>query len=226
MIQSIPTSSGVAPSGAVGGASNLTTAGAVPFVTSAGVLTQDSSLTWGNVNKRLLLGVETGSTNSSTRLAIVGGANSYGMAFKTSGVGTNMYLGLDSAAIGLDISNNAGTGIVRFVNGTSNILVGGTTDGNYKLDVQNSGSSGTLRVKDQTAVSGSTSVLIDIGAAQTAASTVLTISGGIRFNGTNTTGAGSALLGANSPAVTNTAPYTWIRATSSDGSTVYIPAWK
>lgn len=53
----------------------------------------------------------------------------------------------------------------------------------------------------------------------------------VSFDGTlryykNTTGAGTALLGTNSPAVTNTAPYTWLTMTSSDGSTVYIPAWK
>jgi hypothetical protein len=42
----------------------------------------------------------------------------------------------------------------------------------------------------------------------------------------NTTGAGSALLGANSPAVTNTAPYTWFKMMSSDGSTVFVPGWK
>jgi hypothetical protein len=47
-----------------------------------------------------------------------------------------------------------------------------------------------------------------------------------KFGGTNTTGSGSAALGANSPATTNTAPYTWIQAVSSDGSTVFIPAWK
>ena len=40
------------------------------------------------------------------------------------------------------------------------------------------------------------------------------------------TGAGSAALGANSPAVTNTNPYTWIKMVSSDGSQVYVPAWK
>lgn len=50
--------------------------------------------------------------------------------------------------------------------------------------------------------------------------------GDVVFHGTNTTGAGSALLGTNSPASTNTAPYTWIKAISSDGSTVYLPAWK
>lgn len=42
----------------------------------------------------------------------------------------------------------------------------------------------------------------------------------------NTTGTGSAALGANSPAITNTAPYTWFKLMSSDGSTVYVPAWK
>lgn len=42
----------------------------------------------------------------------------------------------------------------------------------------------------------------------------------------NTTGAGSAVLGANCPAVTVSAPYTWLKLYSSDGSTVYVPAWK
>lgn len=42
----------------------------------------------------------------------------------------------------------------------------------------------------------------------------------------DTTGGGSAALGANSPAVTNTAPYTWLKLKSSDGSTVYVPAFK
>lgn len=52
------------------------------------------------------------------------------------------------------------------------------------------------------------------------------LNGVVKFGGTNTTGAGTALLGTNSPAVTVAAPYTWIEAVSSDGSTVYIPAWK
>jgi len=42
----------------------------------------------------------------------------------------------------------------------------------------------------------------------------------------NTTGGGSAALGANCPAGTPGAPYTWVQATSSDGSTVYFPVWK
>ena len=42
----------------------------------------------------------------------------------------------------------------------------------------------------------------------------------------NATGAGSAALGANCPATTTTAPYTWLKMLSGDGSTVYIPCWK
>lgn len=50
--------------------------------------------------------------------------------------------------------------------------------------------------------------------------------GSPQFSGTNSTGSGTALLGGNSPATTLSAPYTWISAKSSDGSTVYIPCWK
>lgn len=42
----------------------------------------------------------------------------------------------------------------------------------------------------------------------------------------STTGSGSAALGSNSPATTTSAPYTWLKFKSSDGSNVYVPAWK
>lgn len=69
------------------------------------------------------------------------------------------------------------------------------------------------------------------GAAAVNKYAILVTNGVSRFNGnvqfgTDGTGAGAALLGANSPAATLTAPYTWITAKSSDGSTVYVPAWK
>jgi hypothetical protein len=53
-----------------------------------------------------------------------------------------------------------------------------------------------------------------------------TFAGDIKFAGKNLSGSGSASLGANSPATAPSSPYTWIRAVSSDGSTVWIPAWK
>ena len=79
-----------------------------------------------------------------------------------------------------------------------------------------------------------TGVKTTTGSTQATATTALTIKGETQiaiFAATpkftqNTTGAGSALLSTNCPAVTVTAPYTWITMISSDGSTVYIPAWK
>lgn len=40
------------------------------------------------------------------------------------------------------------------------------------------------------------------------------------------TGSGAPLFGTNCPASTLTAPYTWVKMISSDGSTVYYPVWK
>lgn len=53
-----------------------------------------------------------------------------------------------------------------YLNSSGNALFGGATNGNYRLDVQSSGSSGTLRVYDQTAVTGSTSLVVRAGAGQ------------------------------------------------------------
>lgn len=47
-----------------------------------------------------------------------------------------------------------------------------------------------------------------------------------RIAGNESTGAGAALLGANSPAGTLAAPYKWIAMRTSDASTVYFPVWK
>ena len=52
------------------------------------------------------------------------------------------------------------------------------------------------------------------------------VKGNVTFSGTNSTGSGSAALGANCPAITATAPYTWIKVIAKDGTTVYIPAWE
>jgi hypothetical protein len=54
----------------------------------------------------------------------------------------------------------------------------------------------------------------------------VTMTGTPRFNASNTTGAGSASLGANCPAATLGAPYRWIGITTADGSTAYVPCWK
>lgn len=89
-----------------------------------------------------------------------------------------------------------------------------------------SGSGGALTIAGGTSGSGTAGVINF----QTSGATSYQITAGNTFknvlSANESTGAGSALLGANCPAVTVTAPYTWMKLISSDASTVYIPVWK
>jgi hypothetical protein len=49
---------------------------------------------------------------------------------------------------------------------TGNVAIGTTTDGNFRLDIAASGSSGTLRVYDQTPTTGVTQLIVRAGAGQ------------------------------------------------------------
>lgn len=70
-------------------------------------------------------------------------------------------------------------------------------------------------------------VTINAGANSGSGTSGIIVLGSVtKYSGTNTTGSGTALLGSNCPASTLTAPYTWFKMQSSDGSTVYLPAWK
>jgi hypothetical protein len=68
-------------------------------------------------------------------------------------------------------SNTGGTVVsdVAMFSAEKNFNLGGLTDGGYRLDVQSSGSAGTMRVYDQTAVTGSTSLVVRAGAGQSGA---------------------------------------------------------
>jgi len=48
----------------------------------------------------------------------------------------------------------------------------------------------------------------------------------VKISTTNTTGSTATIFGSNCPAVTCTAPYTWLTIQSADGSTVYVPVFK
>lgn len=78
-------------------------------------------------------------------------------------------------------SNTGGTVVsdVAMFSAEKNLNLGGLTDGGYRLDVQSSGSSGTLRVYDQTAVTGSTSLVLTPGAGQSTNPLMNVDSGGI-----------------------------------------------
>lgn len=56
--------------------------------------------------------------------------------------------------------------LVAYKSGTGNLIIGGTTEQNFKLDVQTSGTSGTFQVWDKTATTGSTNFTLRGGAGQ------------------------------------------------------------
>lgn len=58
------------------------------------------------------------------------------------------------------------------------------------------------------------------------ASVSLPLVANVQFSGVNTTGAGTASLGTNCPASVPTAPYTWVRVLSSDGTVCFMPLFK
>ena len=153
--------------GAPGGASTLTTVGSIPFVTAAGVLGQSGNLFWDNANARLNLG-STVRANGQVLNMYESGNIRYGIGVATSalrfynpGTGNNTVFGTVSTADGSTFAEQ-----MRLVGATGNLLLGTTTDGNFRLDVAASGSSGTARVYDQTPTTGSTSLIVRAGAGQ------------------------------------------------------------
>jgi len=210
---------GTAVGGLVGGAANLTTAGAIPYVSSAGVLNQDATaLFWDAANNRLGIGtnapgltldvlgnarIDSGSGNAFLYLSGVSRANTGALIFTSAGFSGNYNstsidnnttgsaqanTALGSArlqigggaldwgganALALGYVNAGGTfatpNVLLTVRPSGNLLIGTTTDGNFKLDVATSGSSGTARFYDQTATTGSTRVVVRAGAGQSSA---------------------------------------------------------
>jgi hypothetical protein len=244
---------GASLGGYIGGALNLTTAGAIPYVSAAGILNQDpTAFFWDAANNRLGIGTATpgaplevvGQITSGTFTGSVAGSlvvtNAVNITaarldtasntgrfrlFNAAG-GTETFLSTDgtlsyiktgNVAIGtttddssnkLQVAGNArfftstaagrillggpgDTGDYRGIlaqsttglsissindgsawlpvfipSGTSNFIVGGSTNANFKLDVATSGSAGTARFYDQTATTGSTKVVVRAGAGQ------------------------------------------------------------
>jgi len=137
----IPMATGGGP---VGGATNLTTVGSVPYVSASGTLDQDAGFTYAPATDTLqlqTLSVTTISTGGP--LAIRGGGVTY-LVLGNGGASYMTFYGVGDISIG---DQSAG-------------------DGGFRLDVQKSGSAGTLRVYDQTASTGSTLAVVRAGIAQ------------------------------------------------------------
>jgi hypothetical protein len=181
----------------VNGSSNLTTVGAIPYVSAAYTLNQDAAnFFWDSANHRLGLG----DVSPIAKLVVIGdimfrqnGNSAVGTLRGDNvnqGPGGAIQLGTNNAAASRYVAfgsvPSASTGeatfteLARMAAATGNWLFGGTTDGNYKVDVQLSGSSGTLRVYDQTPTTGSTKVVFALGAADAASSDLLTNQGRTR----------------------------------------------
>ena len=154
-------------SGVVTGAASLTTVGAIPYVTSSGVLGQDAgALFWDATNDRL--GVGTNAPGVS--VDVIGTIRSLRSAGTAPGLqlfqsGIENWTISNVASVGnLTISASGSTAMT--ITPSLNTFIGGTSDGNYKFSVNTSGSTGTLRVFDQTATTGSTLAVIQAGQGQ------------------------------------------------------------
>jgi len=167
---------GDVPGGEVGGASNLTTVGAIPYVSAAGTLNQDpTALFWDAANNRLGVG-----TNApSATLEVSGSAPGFTVtrtsisAFTLDNSGSSWRLASTGNQALAFFANSAERG--RFASTTGNLLIGTTTDSNYKLDVAASGSAGTARFYGGSGVSDTTKVVVRAGAANVTGDKVIDI---------------------------------------------------
>ena len=165
---------GVIPTGnAVGGASNLTTVGAVPYVSASGILNQDASnFFWDATNHRL--GVGTNAPNTS--IEILGGDFS-NPAFRVRATGqTTKHLSfVENAGNGSYITTNGQEMYLRVSGGGAGIFFQ-PSSGTSAVTMLNSGATGigkgntsptgTLQVYDATASTGATTLTVKAGAGQ------------------------------------------------------------
>jgi hypothetical protein len=162
---------GTAVGGLVGGAANLTTAGAIPYVSSAGVLNQDATaLFWDAANDRLGIGtnapqvpihvlgsgtraIRVQSTDGQAYFSIIGGT--FGQIQNTTG---DFFL-TNSAATGSLVFRTNETERARIAWGTGNLLIGTATDDTTnKLQVSGNvkfGANGWITIRDAGGGNGS-----------------------------------------------------------------------
>jgi hypothetical protein len=181
------------------------------------------------ITNSVLIGYEAGANLSGT----VAGHTFVGcLAGASNATGINTFFGYQAgyspAALGTTFATTTGTGQTCIGYQTGQAVVSATAPNyitclGYETTV---GASGGVAIgTDHTGAGATTSVQdeIKLGTANHRVSL-----SALKFNAAanESTGAGTALLGTNCPAVTVSAPYTWETVTTSDGSTGFIPVWK
>lgn len=182
------------------GSSRLQVAGNVllsPYASNLVIKAADNNNSSGSTSGSLTIQASTygsgpgpqtgGDLNLKAGTAFTGGAETAGNVNIYSG--GNAYTGggtLGTINFFTGGLNSTSTQRLKIVN-NGNVLVGGTTDGNYRLDVQSSGSAGTLRVYDQTATVGVTRFRLTPGAGQSTIPLVAATTGNALTLGINNT---------------------------------------
>lgn len=207
-----------------------------------------------STNTNYLAGVLRVQLTSTVGVLSLGGASASGayIALSTSSQAANDKL-ISSAMVGsitgtlyaADISATATVNVLTRITNTENatatsncelqLVTGGASGGDPFIHFNISGTTdwsiGADNSDSDKLVISASSALGTSNALTITTAGLVTFAGSIVITGkqknlTVSTGAGSALLGANSPAATLTAPFEWINVTLSDGTTGYVPAWK
>ena len=132
--------------------------------------------------------------------------------------GTSGFIGIGgdalSPVVNLHIDRNSDAYVKFSVSGTTGSGVG---DG-FNVGVTSAGVAQLIQYENQPLNIFTNNTL----ALTVSAAGVLTF----QVSGNESTGAGSAALGANCPAVTASAPYKWLKVILSDASVGFVPVWK
>jgi hypothetical protein len=133
-----------------------------------------------------------------------------------------------AAPVGLNLSSN-GDKLLLWNSGTFKADIGINAN---ELWLQSQATDGKITLRtgnnlDSVDILGTGALQANFGVTVGTAAQFQVSSAGIpKFGGTNTSGSNAAQLGSNCPAVSCSAPYTWIQITTADGSTAYLPVYK
>lgn len=180
-----------------------------------------NGIDWGGPGLRVAPTVaQTTATDGLINVVVPTGSTNQGEYIDNAGSGYGLNILQAGAGTGLHVSSSAGQAghwLAQFVGQDYGVNV--VTSGNQSaLSIIKSGTgSGTVLA----ITNSGTGAIIDTGKGK-----ILSSGQWQPVSANEATGSASAALGSNCPATTATAPYTWEKITTSDGSQGYIPVWK